>query len=87
LKKPQSWRSPVALQGFLTVSAFIRNSSRFSPRRELLEGSTEIDWPYAEALAFGTLIFEGTPVRLSGQDSAREPSASATWYCVMWKRQ
>ncbi len=43
----------------------------FARRRELLEGKTEVDWPYAEALAFGTLIFEGTPVRLSGQDSAR----------------
>jgi 2-oxoglutarate dehydrogenase E1 component len=31
----------------------------------------EIDWATAELLAFGTLILEGTPVRLSGQDSAR----------------
>ncbi|MBN2492190.1 MAG: 2-oxoglutarate dehydrogenase E1 component [Planctomycetes bacterium] len=30
-----------------------------------------IDWALAEALAFGTLLLEGTPVRLSGQDSAR----------------
>ncbi len=42
-----------------------------SRRRELVEGDTEIDWAYAEALAFGTLVYEGTPVRLSGQDSAR----------------
>jgi 2-oxoglutarate decarboxylase len=40
-------------------------------RRELLEGDTKLDWAYAEALAFGTLVYEGTPVRLSGQDSAR----------------
>ncbi len=29
------------------------------------------DWAMAEALAFGTLLVEGTPVRLSGQDSVR----------------
>jgi 2-oxoglutarate dehydrogenase E1 component len=34
-------------------------------------GFIDIDWAYAEALAFGTLVYEGTPVRLSGQDSAR----------------
>ena len=34
------------------------------------EGGT-LDWGFAEALAFGTLLLEGTPVRLSGQDSAR----------------
>ncbi|GAA1967753.1 multifunctional oxoglutarate decarboxylase/oxoglutarate dehydrogenase thiamine pyrophosphate-binding subunit/dihydrolipoyllysine-residue succinyltransferase subunit [Terrabacter lapilli] len=30
-----------------------------------------IDWPMAELLAFGTLLKEGTPVRLAGQDSRR----------------
>jgi 2-oxoglutarate dehydrogenase E1 component len=29
------------------------------------------DWGFGEALAFGTLLLEGTPVRLSGQDSQR----------------
>lgn len=40
-------------------------------RALLLEGDTKIDWAFAEALAFGTLAVEGTPVRLSGQDSGR----------------
>ncbi|MBI4535244.1 MAG: multifunctional oxoglutarate decarboxylase/oxoglutarate dehydrogenase thiamine pyrophosphate-binding subunit/dihydrolipoyllysine-residue succinyltransferase subunit, partial [Ignavibacteriae bacterium] len=40
-------------------------------RRLLLEGDTAIDWAFAEALACGSLVCEGTPVRLSGQDSAR----------------
>ncbi|MEX0659878.1 MAG: multifunctional oxoglutarate decarboxylase/oxoglutarate dehydrogenase thiamine pyrophosphate-binding subunit/dihydrolipoyllysine-residue succinyltransferase subunit [Egibacteraceae bacterium] len=31
----------------------------------------EVDWAMAEALAFGSLLLEGTPVRLSGQDSRR----------------
>ena len=30
-----------------------------------------IDWAFAEVLAFGSLLLEGTPVRLSGQDSRR----------------
>ena len=40
-------------------------------RREFLSGDTKVDWSFAEALAFGTLLLEGIPVRLSGQDSAR----------------
>ena len=39
-------------------------------RLQSLEGGA-IDWAAAEALAFGTLVLEGTPVRLSGQDSGR----------------
>ncbi len=39
-------------------------------RRQQFEEGT-IDWAFAEALAFGTLLLEGTPVRLSGQDSGR----------------
>ena len=39
-------------------------------RREILKGGP-VDWAAAETLAFGTLVLEGTPVRLSGQDSAR----------------
>jgi 2-oxoglutarate dehydrogenase E1 component/2-oxoglutarate decarboxylase len=30
-----------------------------------------IDWATAEALAFGSLVIEGTPVRLAGQDTRR----------------
>jgi 2-oxoglutarate dehydrogenase E1 component len=30
-----------------------------------------IDWGFGEALAFGSLLIEGTPVRLSGQDTER----------------
>src|SRR6185503_11301080 len=40
-------------------------------RAELLEKGGELDWAAAEALAFGTLLLEGVPVRLSGQDSGR----------------
>lgn len=40
-------------------------------RKKALEEDQPIDWAYAESLAFGTLLAEGTPVRLSGQDSRR----------------
>jgi 2-oxoglutarate dehydrogenase E1 component len=39
-------------------------------RREILSGAP-IDWATAETLAFGSLVLERTPVRLSGQDSSR----------------
>jgi len=40
-------------------------------RREAFQAGGPIDWAFAEALAFGSLVLEGTPVRLSGQDSSR----------------
>ncbi len=39
-------------------------------RRTMFEGD-EIDWALGEALAFGSLVVDGTPVRLAGQDSRR----------------
>ena len=40
-------------------------------KRKIIESGEGIDWATAEALAFGTLLVEGHPVRLSGQDSGR----------------
>ena len=40
-------------------------------KRRMFETGEGIDWATAEALAFGTLLVEGTRVRFSGQDSAR----------------
>ena len=40
-------------------------------RADKVETGENIDWGLAEHLAFGTLITEGHPVRLSGQDSER----------------
>jgi 2-oxoglutarate dehydrogenase E1 component len=40
-------------------------------RRAVFEKGGPYEWHYAELLAFGSLILEGTPVRLSGQDSSR----------------
>ncbi|HYC64517.1 MAG TPA: 2-oxoglutarate dehydrogenase E1 component [Reyranellaceae bacterium] len=40
-------------------------------KRKTIETGKDIDWATGEALAWGTLLAEGTPVRLSGQDSGR----------------
>jgi 2-oxoglutarate dehydrogenase E1 component len=41
-------------------------------RREALDsGKADVDWGHAEALAFASLLADGTPVRLSGQDAER----------------
>ena len=40
-------------------------------KQDMLKGGHGIDWATAEALAFGSLLLEGFPVRLSGQDSTR----------------
>jgi 2-oxoglutarate dehydrogenase E1 component len=40
-------------------------------KAQMFETGEGFDWATAEALAFGTLLDEGYPVRLSGQDSAR----------------
>jgi 2-oxoglutarate dehydrogenase E1 component len=45
--------------------------SFMAKRAELAGANPAIDWSFAEALAFGTLVYDGNPVRLSGQDSAR----------------
>jgi len=44
---------------------------QLADKRKLIERGEGIDWSTAEALAFGALLLEGTPVRLSGQDSGR----------------
>jgi len=40
-------------------------------RREMITSGENIDWATAESLAFASLLDEGFPVRLSGQDSVR----------------
>ncbi|MEC8422359.1 MAG: 2-oxoglutarate dehydrogenase E1 component, partial [Myxococcota bacterium] len=40
-------------------------------RMEIVEGQRPVDWAVAEQAAFASLVAEGTPVRLSGQDSGR----------------
>ncbi|SDY90497.1 2-oxoglutarate dehydrogenase E1 component [Evansella caseinilytica] len=40
-------------------------------RRNAVDDGGKVDWALAETLAFATIVSEGTPIRLTGQDSER----------------
>ena len=40
-------------------------------RKKMFAGEMPIDWGFAEALAFGSILENGFPIRLSGQDAER----------------
>ncbi|MGA1461387.1 MAG: multifunctional oxoglutarate decarboxylase/oxoglutarate dehydrogenase thiamine pyrophosphate-binding subunit/dihydrolipoyllysine-residue succinyltransferase subunit, partial [Ilumatobacteraceae bacterium] len=44
---------------------------QFALRAQLYNSQQDVDWATAEALAFGSLVIEGTSVRLMGEDSRR----------------
>ncbi|MGI9229897.1 MAG: 2-oxoglutarate dehydrogenase E1 component [Gammaproteobacteria bacterium] len=48
-----------------TVARIMRN------RRKMGAGEQEMDWGFAENLAYAALLREGYPIRISGQDSGR----------------
>jgi 2-oxoglutarate dehydrogenase E1 component len=48
-----------------TIGRFLDN------RRQAIETGEGIDWATGEALAFGSILLDGNPIRLSGQDSER----------------
>ncbi|WP_433545707.1 multifunctional oxoglutarate decarboxylase/oxoglutarate dehydrogenase thiamine pyrophosphate-binding subunit/dihydrolipoyllysine-residue succinyltransferase subunit [Streptomyces sp. CA-294286] len=52
------------------VTVHPRLMPQIQRRAAMIEDGT-IDWGMGETLAFGSLLMEGTPVRLSGQDSRR----------------
>ncbi|MGO9488955.1 MAG: multifunctional oxoglutarate decarboxylase/oxoglutarate dehydrogenase thiamine pyrophosphate-binding subunit/dihydrolipoyllysine-residue succinyltransferase subunit, partial [Solirubrobacteraceae bacterium] len=59
-------------EGFTVHPKLVKQLDR---RREALTASGDqahqIDWAHAEALAFASLLTEGTPLRLTGQDTER----------------
>ncbi len=78
---PPAPRTGVARDTLLTVAAATMTAPegftlhpklerQFTQRRAMLDSGT-VDWSLAEALAFGSLVLEGTNVRLTGQDSRR----------------
>ncbi|MHB1223398.1 MAG: 2-oxoglutarate dehydrogenase E1 component [Gemmatimonadaceae bacterium] len=48
-----------------------RLAKQLERRREALQAEHGIEWGHAEALAFGSLLLQGTSVRLTGQDAER----------------
>ncbi len=63
----------VAAAHFAVPEGFRRHPKldRILQRAEERFAAGEVDWALGEALAFGTLLAEGTTVRLAGQDSRR----------------
>ena len=55
-------------QGFTMHPKLLRQLER---RREALTGQEGFEWAHAESLAFAALLTEGTPIRLTGQDTER----------------
>jgi len=55
-------------QGFTLNPKMVSQMSR---RAKMGAGEIPVDWGFAEGLAFGSLVREGTTVRLSGQDCGR----------------
>jgi 2-oxoglutarate dehydrogenase E1 component len=71
-----------------------QESTVLATRRAALDSvEPAINWGHAEALAFGSLLEDGTPIRLSGQDSERgtfsqrmvvlHSPGDGTRYCAM----
>ncbi len=88
-------RSPdtaVSEEHLLTVfNAIMTLPEGFTPLRKveklirdkkgLFETETKIDWATAELLAFGTLLLDGSDVRMSGQDVGRGTFSSR--HCIL----
>src|SRR5205823_925171 len=73
-KVSQDVLSQVA-RGLVTIPADFKAHPKIKrfldARGQAYQEGGPIDWGFGEALAFGTLLLEGTPVRLSGQDCER----------------
>jgi len=52
-------------------SAFKKLERILKRREEPFKGKGKIDWAHAETLAFGSILQDGNPVRLTGQDVQR----------------
>jgi 2-oxoglutarate dehydrogenase E1 component len=53
------------------VKQLERRREALNATGEVSEQSARIDWAHGEALAFAALLTEGTPIRLTGQDTER----------------
>jgi 2-oxoglutarate dehydrogenase E1 component len=56
---------PADFEAHKTIGRFLET------RRKMIESGEGIDWSTGEALAFGSILLDGNPIRLSGQDSER----------------
>ena len=76
------WTSAVSSEEIVRVGeAYNAFPEDFAPHRKLrqlsekrlamAQGQVPIDWGFAELLAWGTMLMDGTPVRVTGQDARR----------------
>ena len=56
---------PTGFEAHKTIVRFLET------RRKMIDSGEGVDWSTAEALAFGSILLDGNPIRLSGQDSER----------------
>ena len=77
-----SWKLPSAPRRFDEIAhhiAVVPEGFNINPKmvgparapRQDGRGRSPLDWAFAESVAFGSLVLEGTRVRLTGQDSGR----------------
>ena len=67
-------------RGFTVHPKLVKQLDR---RAHALDGEeAKVDWAHAELLAFASLLEEGTPVRLTGQDTARGTFSQR--HAVLW---
>jgi 2-oxoglutarate dehydrogenase E1 component len=86
LYKENDWRAPyettLTKKSLLQIAnKIIELTDRFTPqpqvgkmlagRVKMAAGEQSIDWGFAETLAYGTLLVENCPVRISGEDAQR----------------
>ena len=79
IASPETGVSPEKLQSVAKkiydipeVNKLFKKSQRLlSDRKKMFEETKKLDWAMGELLAYGTLLKEGHPVRLSGQDVER----------------
>ena len=55
----------------LNLKFFAKIKKLYQNRRKMVAEDKKLDWGMAETMAFAVLVTNGTPVRLSGQDSGR----------------
>jgi len=60
-------------------------SKIFDDRRKMNNGNTDINWGFAESMSYATLLAEGYPIRITGQD-VRRGTFSHRHACVFDKK-
>jgi 2-oxoglutarate dehydrogenase E1 component len=73
LKVPEDFKINKKLSRFIQRRTHLFESNKGSGRRgeEELPEEAKVDWTTSEDLAFATILMDGIPIRITGQDTAR----------------